>query len=221
MNDADGNLTNLYQVIRNRTSEFVSEISKLAYSEVLFQQFKEDIKTGKKMSDMERAVSYYYFRFCAFRGNMKNPEFRISKEQNFAELYQENLERVIALSERLKSVTILNRDFRKVLKNYNSSNVFVYADSPYIDTEHYYAVEFGWQDHVVLAEMLKAHKGKFALSCKAKREVRKLYRSNRHFCLDFEVSNREKNMRNNEKLIFNFKFEHKNRNGVSNLKPFC
>ena len=82
---------------------------------------------------------------------------------------------------------ILNRDFRKVLKSYNAENVFVYADCQYLGTEDYYENVFSMQDHKDLAEMLKSHKGKFALSSKAKKDLRKLYRSNNHYVLNFEA----------------------------------
>lgn len=37
VNDINGNLTNLYMVIRDRTSDFVSAVMKLPYSEVVFK----------------------------------------------------------------------------------------------------------------------------------------------------------------------------------------
>ncbi len=49
---------------------------------------------------------------------------------------------------------------------YDSEDVFVYADCPYLGTEDYYEYVFSAQDHKDLAEMLKSHKGKFALSCR-------------------------------------------------------
>ena len=44
-------------------------------------------------------------------------------------------------------VEILDREFRDVLKQYNSSNVFVYADCPYLDTEDYYKNIFSDKDY--------------------------------------------------------------------------
>ena len=67
VNDINGNLTNLYMIIRDRTSEFVSEVMKLPYSEVMFQKFKEDLKVDSFKSDLDRAVAYYYVSFGAYR----------------------------------------------------------------------------------------------------------------------------------------------------------
>ena len=131
VNDINGNLTNLYTVIRDSPSDFVSEVMKLPYSEVVFQRLTEDLKSADNMSELNRAVAYFYASFGAYRGRMDNPLFHISTtaDTNRAEDYYENV--------------------------------------------------FSMQDHRDLAEMLKSHKGKFALSSKAKKDLRKLYRSNK------------------------------------------
>ena len=68
VNDINGNLTNLYMMIRDRPSDFVSEVMKLPYSEALFQKFKQDLKVDNFKSDLDRAVAYYYVSFGAYRG---------------------------------------------------------------------------------------------------------------------------------------------------------
>ena len=57
VNDINGNLTNLYKVIRDSLSDFVSEVMKLPYSEVVFKRFKEDLKSIDNMSELNRAVA--------------------------------------------------------------------------------------------------------------------------------------------------------------------
>lgn len=115
---------------------------------------------------------------------------------------------------------ILNRDFRYVLKQYNSKDVFVYADCPYLGTEDYYENVFTDTDHNDLASMLKSHKGIFVLSSKAKKELRKLYRSNKNYVLEFEDTSRLPDKRHREQLIVNFKMEHVNKYGVTDIKPY-
>lgn len=76
------------------------------------------------------------------------------------------------------------------------------------------------EDHKDLADMLKKHKGKFALSSKAKRELRKLYRSNRHYMLEFEETKRLPDKRHREQLIMNFEMKHVNKYGDNDIKPY-
>ena len=222
VNDINGNLTNLYMMIRDRPSDFVSEVMKLPYSEVLFQKFKQDLKVDNFKSNLDRAVAYYYVSFGAYRGRMDNPLFRFSTsaDTNRAEDYQKGIQWILQLSMRLQNVEILNRDFRKVLQSYNAEAVFVYADCPYLGTENYYDYVFTVQDHKDLAEMLKVHKGKFALSSKAKKELRKLYRSNNHYVLNFEDTYRLPDKRHREQLIMNFEMKHANKYGHNDIKPY-
>lgn len=222
VNDINGNLTNLYMVIRDNPSAFVSELMKLPYSEVLFQQFNERLSSGESMTSLERGVAYYYVSFGAYRGRVDNPlfQFSVCENTNRADTYQKNMKWIIALSKRLQSVVILNRDFREVLKCYNKECVFVYADCPYLGTEHYYDYLFSMKDHEDLAFMLKSHKGTFVLSSKAKKELRKLYRSNRHYMLEFEETKRLPDKRHREQLIMNFEMQHVNRHGDNDIKPY-
>ena len=222
VNDINGNLTNLYRIIKDRPSDFVSEVMKLPYSEVTFQMFTEDLQSGSSMSDFDRAVAYFYVSFGAYRGRIENPLFRISTtvDTNRAEDYQKSIQWILQLSKRLQNVEILNRDFRKVLQSYDSEDVFVYADCPYLGTEDYYENVFSMEDHKDLAEMLKSHKGKFALSSKAKKELRKLYRSNNHYVLNFEDTYRLPDKRHREQLIVNFEMKHVNKCGDSDIKPY-
>lgn len=127
---------------------------------------------------------------------------------------------ILQLSKRLQNVEILNRDFRRVLQSYNAECVFVYADCPYLGTEDYYDYVFAVQDHKDLAEMLKSHKGKFALSSKAKKQLRKLYRSNKHYMLEFEDTSRLPDKRHREQLIMNFEMKHVNKYGDNDIKPY-
>ena len=222
VNDINGNLTNLYKVIRDSPSDFVSEVMKLPYSEVVFKRFKEDLKSIDNMSELDRAVAYFYVSFGAYRGRIDNPLFHISTTANTnrAEDYHKSIQWILQLSKRLQSVEILNRDFRKVLKSYNAEDVFIYADCPYLGTEDYYENVFSMEDHKDLADMLKSHKGKFVLSSKAKKELRKLYRSNNHFVLNFEATYRLPDKRHREQLIMDFKMIHVNKYEEDDIKPY-
>ena len=195
---------------------------KLPYSEVVFKKFSMNLKSGTIMTDMEWAVAYYYVSFGAYRGRMDNPMMRISAnaDSNMAIAYQKNIKWILQLSRRLQTVEILNRDFRDVLKQYNSTDVFVYADCPYLDTEDYYENVFLDKGHKDLALMLKTHKGIFVLSSKGKKELRKLYRSNNHYMREFGDTSRLPDKRHREQLILNFEMKHVNKYDETDIKPY-
>ena len=69
--------------------------------------------------------------------------------------------------------------------------------------------------------MLKAHKGIFVLSSKAKKELRKLYRSNNHYILEFEDTSRLPDKRHREQVILNFEMKHVNKyDETDNVRRF-
>lgn len=70
VNDINGNLTNLYMVIRDSPSDFVNVVMKLPYSEVAFQMFTEDLKFTDNVSELDRTVAYFYVSFDAYRVRM-------------------------------------------------------------------------------------------------------------------------------------------------------
>ncbi len=124
------------------------------------------------------------------------------------------------MSKRLQRVEILCRDFRKVLKQFHEKDTFIYADCPYLGTEYYYDHAFTMKDHEELASMLKSYQGTFVLLSKAKRKLRKLYRSNKHYMLEFEAASRLSDKRHREQLIMNFEMKHVNKYGKKDIKPY-
>src|SRR5690606_6635141 len=64
----------------------------------------------------------------------------------------------------MKNVMIDNRDFREIIRVYDSPDTLFYVDPPYIGREKYYAGGFTEQDHRDLAEMLNKVSGKVVLS---------------------------------------------------------
>lgn len=93
VNDINGNLTNLYMVIKHSPSAFVSELMKLPYSEVLFRKFNKELNSDEPMADLKRVVAYYYVSFGAYRGRVDNALFQFSacEDTNRADTYQKDM----------------------------------------------------------------------------------------------------------------------------------
>ena len=79
------------------------------------------------------------------------------------------------LEDRMANVVIENQDFETLIRHYDRSDAFFYADPPYLTSEDMYAVDFGWNDHVRLREVLGRIKGRFLLSYNDHPAIRKLY----------------------------------------------
>ena len=80
---------------------------------------------------------------------------------------------------RLAKVVIENKDFEKLIRQYDRPVSFFYLDPPYYDTEKYYqnVGEGGFQkkDHTRLRDVLMNTQGKFLLSYNDCEFIRKLY----------------------------------------------
>lgn len=80
------------------------------------------------------------------------------------------------LENRMANVVVENQDFETLIKHYDRTDTFFYADPPYFSSEDMYAVGFGWDDHVRLRDTLKNIKGMFLLSYNDCPEIRELYK---------------------------------------------
>jgi DNA adenine methylase len=79
-------------------------------------------------------------------------------------------------SRRLQGVVIENKDFEKLIKQYDRPNTMFYLDPPYFETEDYYEdVGFTEKDHIRLRDTLLNIKGKFLLSYNDCPYIRELY----------------------------------------------
>lgn len=65
----------------------------------------------------------------------------------------------------LQKVVVENKDFEKLIRQYDRPVSFFYCDPPYVDTEDYYSnITFGRGGHERLRDTLLSAQGKFLLS---------------------------------------------------------
>ena len=61
------------------------------------------------------------------------------------------------------------------IPHYDREDAFFYLDPPYFSSEYVYDVGFGWEQHVLMRDILAGCKGRFLLSQSDFPEVRELY----------------------------------------------
>lgn len=177
-NDLNGNLSNLFHVVRTRYDEFVDEINKLVISEDWHKLF---FKNHNGDDELENAIRYYYVMVFTFRGKYDGG-FSYQPEVSFCKTLQRKLPELKAIHERIKEVIILNKSCFDIIKQNNSEDTLLYLDPPYVKTESYYetlAGQFTETDHIKLRDLLAKHKGKFFLSYEDDEMISDLY-SNFH-----------------------------------------
>ena len=168
-NDINGDLINLYRCVKYHASAVQEELSYIANSRELFFDYAEQMNV-RGFTDVQRAARYFILINCSFGANRKS--FSTGRGIDLAK----KLESLSEIQERLKRVTIENRDFENLIKIYDREKALFYCDPPYYKAESYYDVDFGYEDHIRLFKALSCIKGRFVLSYNADNFIEDLYK---------------------------------------------
>ena len=172
-NDLDGNLVNLFKVVKERPEEFQQQFEMILYSRQVYYEFLKKHKGGGWSDDMERAVGWFFLTRGAYLGKI-GAGFATGKSRNVAKSFFNAVENVKKIHRRLRNVIIESLDFREVIKRYDGSRTFFYCDPPhlYLSTDggaigaKYYNMDinaFNDADYMGLLKLLENIKGKFLL----------------------------------------------------------
>jgi len=171
-NDFNGLLTNLYRCVREKPNELMEALHFVLNSREDFDRVKDALARDSPASDVIRA-SYFYqlIRYSYASGLTSFGSQPHDMWGNFPLIEQAN--------RRLSKVVIENKDFEKLIRQYDRPFSFFYADPPYFETEKYYknVGEGGFQekDHIRLRDTLMDIEGKFLLSYNDCSFIRELY----------------------------------------------
>lgn len=171
-NDFNGLLTNLYRCVREKPNELIDALYFVLNSREDFDIVKEALARDSPESDVIRA-SYFYqlIRYSYASGLTSYGSQPHDMWSNFPLIEQAH--------RRLSKVVVENKDFEKLIRQYDRPISFFYADPPYFETEKYYknVGEDGFkkEDHIRLRDTLMGIEGKFLLSYNDCSFIRELY----------------------------------------------
>lgn len=175
INDINGDLVTLYRVIKNHLDEFIRYFRWILVSREEFDRFRNT--PPNVLTDIQRAVRFYYLLKTGFGAKVHNPTFSIapSRPSNLNLLRIE--EELSAAHLRLSRVYIENAPFEKVLTRFDRPTTFFYLDPPYYRCEEDYGKGiFKREDFGRLRDILSKIKGKFIMSLNNTPEIRELYK---------------------------------------------
>lgn len=170
-NDLDGNLYNLFNVVKYHADAFVKEFQLMINSRKLFKTMLD----FKPITDIQKAAQFFFLLQNSYGAKMG--QFAYGKKRS-AKSQHNIIERVLATSERLDKVYIENLDFEDLIRRYDCENAFFYLDPPYTDCkENYYKVVKSKDfEHERLFNCLKNIKGRWLLSYNDNTYIRELYK---------------------------------------------
>ena len=168
-NDFNPNLATLYRCVRDKPDELITELYYVLDSREDFERIKMLFKASAEMTDVQRAAKFYQLiRYSYASGCNSYCSQPHDMWANFPLIYQAH--------RRLRKTVIENKDFEKLIKQYDRPISFFYCDPPYFDTEdYYYDVGFEKIDHERLCNALLNIQGRFLLSYNDCSEIRGLY----------------------------------------------
>lgn len=170
-NDRNPNLANLYRCVRDHPDELISELTYALNSRTDFDYIRKTLKTPTEIPDVKRAAYFYQLIRYSYASGLDSYASQPHSMWN-------NFPLIINACARLQKVVIENKDFEKLIDQYDRPESFFYCDPPYFETEDYYEdVGFTKDDHIRLANRLSSIEGKYLLSYNDCPEIRKLYES--------------------------------------------
>lgn len=171
-NDLDGRLVNLFRIVKYHPEALKEELKYLLGSREMFMQFMK----MDGITDIQRAAKFMFLITRSFGGRGETYG-TVKKSSGGASKSQGNiLLKIDAIHKRLDKVLVENRDFEKLISQYDFEGAFFYCDPPYTFGCGYDVTSTKDFDHERLRNCLKNIKGRFLLSYDDSEKVRELYK---------------------------------------------
>lgn len=171
INDVNGELVNLYRVVKNHLEEFVRQFKYALSSRDVFKWLQET--PPHTLTDIQRAARFFYLQQHAFGGKVDGQTWGTATTTPSINLLriEENLS---AAHLRLAQAYIENLDWAKCMERYDRPHTFFYLDPPYWETEGY-GVDFGIEQYEKMADILRKLKGKAIVSLNDHPDIRRTF----------------------------------------------
>lgn len=171
-NDFNGLLVNLYRCVRESPDELKHALRYVLNARADFDRIRKTLAIDSPASAVERAAWFYQLiRYSYASGLTSYGSQPHDMWANFPLIEQAH--------RRLSKVVIENKDFEKLIRQYDRPMSFFYLDPPYFETEGYYMnigeKGFTADDHLRLRDALLRIEGKFLLSYNDCAFIRELY----------------------------------------------
>jgi len=171
INDIDGDVVNLFRVIRDRPDELARLVYWTPYSR---EEYYNSYQLGGELDDLERARRFLVRCWMARgaktsdrTGWRHNIDTAYSPNKPVAKQWVNMPEKIITITDRLKGVQIENQPALELIRRHRREDVLIYCDPPYpLATRggRMYRHEMTDADHAELLDVLDAHPGPVLLS---------------------------------------------------------
>lgn len=173
LNDINGELVNLYRVIKHHLEEFVRQFKWALTSRQIWEWTKAT--PPETQTDIQRAARFYYLQKLAFGGKVDGQNFgtattsppRLNLLRIEEELSQAHL--------RLSRTYIEHLPWPKVIEKYDRPHTLFYCDPPYWETEGY-GVDFPLDNYRQMAAFAGSIDGAMIVSVNDHPDMRQVFK---------------------------------------------
>jgi DNA adenine methylase len=171
INDINGDLVNLYRVVKNHLEEFVRQFKYSLSSREIFKWLQDT--PSETLTDIQRAARFFYLQQHCFGGKVSGQNWGTATTAPAVNLLrlEENLS---AAHLRLSNAFIENLDWQECIERYDRPHTFFYLDPPYWETAGY-GNAFGFEQYERMAELLRRIKGKAIISINDHPDIRRVF----------------------------------------------
>ena len=172
LNDVNGDLVNLYRVVKHHLEEFTRQFKWALTSRQIYKWMQATPE--ETLTDIQRAARFYYLQKLGFGGKVSGQTFgtattsapRLNLLRLEEDLSQAHL--------RLSATFIEHLDWATCITKYDREHTLFYCDPPYWGTEGY-GVDFGLEQYDRMAELARTIKGKMVISVNDIPEMRRVF----------------------------------------------
>lgn len=161
INDINGELVNLYRVVKHHLEEFVKQFKWALSSRQIYhwQQLTDPVT----LTDIQRAARFLYLQKLAFGGRVDGQNYGTATTSgprlNILRLEED----LSAAWVRLAQAHVEHLPWQDCVARYDRPHTLHYCDPPYWQTEGY-GVEFGWEQYEALAKFARDAAGTVIIS---------------------------------------------------------
>ncbi|ABE50945.1 DNA adenine methylase [Methylobacillus flagellatus] len=172
LNDINGELVNLYRVVRHHLEEFIRQFKWALTSRQIFKWMQ--ITPEETLTDIQRAARFFYLQKLAFGGKVSGQTFGTATTSPPKLAFSRLEEDLSAAHLRLDRTYIEHLPWEDCIRKYDRDHTLIYCDPPYWGTEGY-GVVFGLEQYARMAELARVIKGKMIISVNDIPEMRQAF----------------------------------------------
>ncbi|MFN3987572.1 MAG: DNA adenine methylase [Rhodocyclaceae bacterium] len=161
LNDINGDLVNLYRVVKHHLVAFVEEYRWALTSREMFEWAQQ--AAPATLTDIQRAARFYYLQRLAFGGKIVGQTFGTTTTSSARFNLTRIEDELSAAHLRLSQTTIEHLPWVTCVERYDRPHTLFYLDPPYWGTTGY-GVEFELANYSRMAALAKSIKGRMLVS---------------------------------------------------------